>query len=270
MKPRSIILDLFGDYLRYGGSEVKAGDLVTLLGVFGIEEATVRMTLSRLRKERWFTTRRVGRETVYVLSQHMLEVLDEGRERIFAPYDEPWDGTWTVVVPQSEQPDRPTRDRLRRELAWQGFGPLTPSTWMTPRGRRHRLASLTSSFPGVSLTVMEARTAGGEEDTDLARRCWDLPEIDEQYTRFLAAHTGLSAEVGSLDGADALVARTTLISAYRHFPFSDPWLPVELRPGTWHGKEANDLFTSTHRALAEPAGAYVAGVIGRPLDAPLV
>jgi phenylacetic acid degradation operon negative regulatory protein len=269
MKPRSVILDLFGDYLRYGGSEVKAGDLVTLLGVFGIEEATVRMTLSRLRKEGWFTTRRLGRETVYALSDHMLEVLDEGRERIFAPYDEPWDRTWTTIIHQSETPDRLTRDRLRRELSWQGFGQLTPSTWLTPRGRQHRLRSLVESFPSVTFTVMRSQTAAPANDLELIDRCWDLPRIDAQYRGFLTAHGRLAGSTDGMTGAQALVERTTLIAAYRHFPFSDPWLPAELRPEGWPGTEANNLFTSAHRALGPAAEALVTSVIGRPLDTPL-
>ena len=87
-KPRALILDLFGDYLRYAGSEVRLADITELLAVFDIEAATVRVNLSRLRKEGWFTTRRVGRETVYSLTPHMLEILNEGRERIFRRRDE--------------------------------------------------------------------------------------------------------------------------------------------------------------------------------------
>ena len=61
MKPRSIILDLFGDYLRYAGAEIKLGDMTKLLAVFGVEPATVRVSMSRLKKEGWFTTRRQQR-----------------------------------------------------------------------------------------------------------------------------------------------------------------------------------------------------------------
>jgi len=268
MKPRSVILDLFGDYLRYGGCEAKAGDLVALLGVFGVEESTVRMTLSRLRKEGWFTTRRLGRETAYVLSDHMLEVLDEGRERIFASYDEPWDRTWTTLVHQSDTPDRLTRDRLRRELSWQGFGQLTPSTWLTPRRRHHRLRSLAQNFPSVSFTILRSQTESPGSDLELIERCWDLPRINERYRGFLSVHAHLRTTAESLVGAEALVARTALIAAYRHFPFSDPWLPVALRPVGWQGKEANDLFTFAHRALGPAAGAFVTEVTGRVLEAP--
>jgi phenylacetic acid degradation operon negative regulatory protein len=96
--PRSLILDLFGDYLRYVDCEVRMGHLTTLFEAFGIAAATTRVTMSRLRREEWFTSRRMGRETVYTLSPHMFEVLDEGRRRIFAAASSSWDASWTMVI----------------------------------------------------------------------------------------------------------------------------------------------------------------------------
>jgi phenylacetic acid degradation operon negative regulatory protein len=63
--PRSLILDLFGDYLRYADAEVRLSHLTTLPGAFDIASPTVRVTMSRLRREHWFTTHRVGREMIY-------------------------------------------------------------------------------------------------------------------------------------------------------------------------------------------------------------
>ena len=270
MKPRSVILDLFGDYLRYSGSEVKAGDLVALLAAFGIEPATARVTLSRLRKEGWFTTRRNGRETIYMLGAHLLSVLDEGRARIFADYEEEWDGTWTTVIHQSETPDRLTRDRLRRQLSWLGFGQLTTSTWLSPRHGSGHLETLVAEFPDVVFTVMRSQTDDIRADRDLAGRCWDLGRIDDRYREFLSSQLHVADTASSLSGAEALVARTTLIAAYRHFPFVDPWLPLELRPDSWHGSEANELFRSAHRDLGPAACAFVTDVTGQVLDAPPV
>ena len=109
IKPRQLVLDLFGDYLRYV-DEVQAGDIGALLSEFGVEPATSRVTLSRLRQEEWFTTRRAGRETFYRPTARLIDILDEGRERIFAPYPEEWDGAWTTVVFQLPEADRATRD----------------------------------------------------------------------------------------------------------------------------------------------------------------
>jgi phenylacetic acid degradation operon negative regulatory protein len=261
LKPRALILDLFGDYLRYTGSEVKAGDLVRLLGVFGVESATVRVTLSRLRREQWFTTRRVGRETVYVLTDHITAILDEGRARIFADYDEAWDHTWTTVVYQSGL-ERLTRDQLRKRLSWLGFGPLSASTWISPRDRVAAARTLGSEVSDLDTTIMRSSTGDLTEDRALAERCWDLGRINQLYSDFLQSHTGLLDTVADLDGPQALIARTSLIGSYRHFPFLDPWLPAELQPDDWVGARANALFRAAHAALAPRACDFVASVVG--------
>ena len=65
-------------------AEIRLSQLTTLLDAFDVTAPTVRMTMSRLHREGWFVTERVGRETVYRLTPAMLDVLEEGRERIFA------------------------------------------------------------------------------------------------------------------------------------------------------------------------------------------
>lgn len=267
MKPRALILDLFGDYLRYAGAKARASELVTLLGTFGVEPAAVRMTLSRLRREQWFVTHREGREVTYVLSEQMLGVLRGGRERIFADYDEPWDLWWTTVIQHSPWSERLTRDQVRQQLSWLGFGPLSASTWLTPRDRRTQATGLAAEFPDVRFTVMRSTTGDRDVDRGIADRCWDLDRMNRLYGTFLAEN-GHLAESGHLEGAEALRARTGLIASYRHFPYLDPWLPKELRPDGWLGSDANLLFRSVHRDLGPAATAFVSEVIGRPIEAP--
>jgi len=268
MKPRALILDVFGDYLRFVGSEVRAGDLVTLLGVLGVEPPTVRMTLSRLKAEGWFTTTRAGRETLYRLSDTILEVLDEGRQRIFAPYQEDWDGWWTQVVFQMPETDRAIREQLKKRLAWLGFGPLSPSTWITPRAIHHEGLALTPEFPSASIDVLRSRTDDADIDRDLARRCWDLEVLDADYAAFIAGHEDLAAGASLLTGPAALAARTEIVWTYRHFPFRDPSLPRELRPSGWRGAGAHAMFLEIHDALAPAATDYVSSVIRDEIRVP--
>ena len=157
VKPRSVILDLFGDYLRYVDAEVRLSHLTELVGAFDIAPSTVRVTLSRLRREGWFETRREGRETIYVLTPQMLEVLDEGRARIFAPPAETWIGTWTMVIYQMTESERQERNQLRKALAWHGFGPLTTSTWLAPGDRRKEMRSVIDGLTDEQVDVLSAR-----------------------------------------------------------------------------------------------------------------
>jgi len=268
MKPRALILDIFGGYLRYVGSEVKAGDLVVLLGTLGVEPAATRMTLSRLKQEGWFTTRRVGRETIYRLSDHLLDILDEGRARIFAEYEDEWDGWWTQVVFQTPESDRALREQIKKQLAWLGFGMLTPSTWLSPRNAKAEALKLQPEFRAASIDVLASRTDDIEVDRSLVARCWDLAGLDSDYRRFIDDHRHLLALAPTLRGPAALEVRTEIVSTYRHFPFRDPSLPIALRPDGWPGATAHDLFLTVHRSLAAAAVAYVSEVVGVDVEAP--
>ncbi|MDR7083890.1 phenylacetic acid degradation operon negative regulatory protein [Arthrobacter ginsengisoli] len=274
MKPRSIILDLFGDYLRYAGAEIKLGDMTKLLAVFGVEPATVRVSMSRLKKEGWFTTRRQQRETVYELTEKMLHVLTEGRMRIFDRRQEPWPGRWTMVIYQVPETERSLREQLRKDLSWHGFGQLSTSTWVAAHDLLDAAHRLAADYPSATIDVLWCGTGDADADRDLAARCWDLTELAADYERFIASYSPLNdpAANAAKAGSQALSERIQLISDFRRFPFRDPFLPAELRPADWPGDAAFALFKEIHRQLAAPSNAFVADLIGREIlvDSPVV
>jgi phenylacetic acid degradation operon negative regulatory protein len=268
LKPRSLVLDMYGEYLRYLGSEVRMAHLTSLLGEFGVAPATVRVTMSRLRTRGWFTSQREGRETVYRLSQTMLDVLDDGRTRIFAPPARDWSGWWTMVMYQIAEDDRQERNQLRKTLAWHGFGPLGASTWLAPGDRRAEARAFVSEHVGDQVDVLVCRSEGIEHDRSLARRCWELEALARDYSQFTADHAELVDLAPRLRGAEALTARTELISTFRHFPFRDPRLPLELRPTPWPGDRAHELFRHVYETLGPAAREHVGSIIGRDVPAP--
>ncbi|SDL32673.1 transcriptional regulator, PaaX family [Nocardioides sp. YR527] len=270
-KPRSLVLDLFGEYLRFVDEGIQLGHLITLLEAFDIAPPTVRVTMSRLRREGWFTVQRTGRESRYQLTENMLEVLDEGRERIFAAPPNDWSGQWTLVIYQLSESDRHDRDQLRKALAWHGFGPLSTSTWLTPDDRRETARGLLADLDAKQAEVLICSSDGVEHDRSLAQQCWDLASLGEEYDEFVAGHRDLPKKASRLQGAEALAARTHLIARYRHFPFRDPQLPPQLTPDPWSGYAAYQLFHEAHAALGPAARAYVGDVIGHEVtDAEMV
>jgi len=268
MKSRSLILDLFGDYLRYADAEVKLADLTKLLGDFGIEPATVRVNMSRLRKESWFTSRREGRETVYRLNDHILKLLEEGRQRIFERLPDEWIGRWTMVMYHVPESDRAVREQLRKDLAWIGFGPISSSVWLAPRDLFAEVRTLAERNPRARIELLWCGAGDLGIDRQLASRCWDLDRLSVDYQQFLNKYARTGG-VPSQTGRDALVERTNLISDFRRFPFRDPQLPSALRPEGWRGGDAYDHFRRAHSLLAPKANAYVAQVIGRPIRLPI-
>lgn len=266
-KPRALILDLFGDYLRYAGSEVKLADITALLGVFDIEPATVRVNLSRLRKEGWFTTRRIGRETVYSLTPHMLEVLDDGRERIFRRRDEEWGGRWTMAIYQVPESERAVREQLRKQLAWHGFGQLSPSTWLSPHDLMAEVRQIAKENPLAKVDALWCGTGDPLEDRDLAARCWDLVQLGKDYEHFIQTYAALNDEAANaaVAGRTALIERMRIIGDFRRFLFRDPYLPRELQPQDWPSSEAYGLFGAIHRQLGPAATDYVSSILGEPV-----
>lgn len=263
MRPRSIVFDLFGDYLRYRGGETRLRNLVSLLAAFDVGESTTRVVMARLRKEGWFETRTVGRETVYSLTTKSWQMLDKGRSRIFERDTRAWNGQWHMVIYAVPETDRALREELRKELAWLGFGPLATSTWISARDRLTEVAERFGDDARVRLDLLTCRSAGLPNDRAMAARCWDLTELNREYGALLKRYRPVVARSRSnpLDPAGALVMRTKLINDYRRFPFRDPDLPVELLPASWRGLEAHAFVLEAHGLLAEPAEQFVDEVL---------
>src|SRR6266852_4423948 len=226
MKPRAILWDLFGDHLRYiDGGRVPMRALTQLLDVFGVGESTSRVVLSRMRREGWFTTCRDGRQTSYALTSRSVRMLDEGRARIFDRGHDDWDGTWRMVIYAVPEQSRGERDRVRRTLAWHGFGPLAAATWISPHPRLEVVREALADLAATRIDLLESRSLSREADREMALRCWELD------------------------------------ASYRALPFRDPDLPAALLPEGWQGRRAHALFTVAHDALHGPADAFVRDVV---------
>lgn len=259
VKARSLVFDLFGDYLRYRDGAVRLRALVALMAAFDVPEPTVRVVVTRMRNEGWLDSERAGRETSYRLTPSAWQLLDEGRSRIFERAPGPWDGLWHMLMYSVPEIDRSLRERLRKKLAWHGFGPLSASVWVSPHNRTDAVRAEFGGSPGLVVDAFHARSDGATADRDIVERCWDLVALHRDYTDLLGEYKPrLKAyRAGRLRGRDALVERMQLIHDYRMFPFRDPDLPPELLPTDWPGRVAHELFREAHNLLRAPAEAFV-------------
>lgn len=261
---RAYIFDLLGDYARVGGGEIKLKSLVALGEELGISPATMRVTTARMRDEGWLTVRRDGREAIYAMTRKTMHLLEEGRRRIFRPEPQPWSGTWSMVIYTVPESDRATREKLRRDLAWLGFGSLAPATWVSPHPALDAVADVAAALPNARLELMTMRSADVAADRSIAARCWDLASLNAEYEGFIR---NLRLDLpryraGLLDGAEALRERIGLVHTYRHFPFRDPSLPAALQPAGWLGEQARILFNEAHDLLLPRSQEHYEMVIG--------
>ncbi|GAA0991015.1 phenylacetic acid degradation operon negative regulatory protein PaaX [Subtercola frigoramans] len=260
-----MVFTLFGDYLRYiGHGEAKLGALSELLGLFDVDAGTTRVVMTRLKKDGWFDTRRDGRETSYLLSEKGWRLMNEGRARIFVHPDVKWSGEWAMVSYRFPDSERAAREAVRKQLSWLGFGQLTPSIWMSPHDRIAAAEALFEGAPTNSADMFYSRGRSLEQDRDIARRCWDLDALNEDYRAFIAEFCGPTEPEPT--GVDALIQRVRIAGAYRLFPFRDPDLPIELLPADWRGHQAHEEFTRVYAGLTDEAESALERITGVEMD----
>src|SRR6202034_2113147 len=137
LRAGSLIVTVFGDSLRPRGGALALGSLIELAAPFGLNERLVRTAAARLAQDGWLAARRVGKRSEYRLTEDGREQIAEGTARIYGESGANWSGRWTLVVVPSLPAAQ--RQRLRRELAWQGYGELSNGVFAHPEGRARRV-----------------------------------------------------------------------------------------------------------------------------------
>ncbi|MFC8182097.1 PaaX family transcriptional regulator C-terminal domain-containing protein [Rhodococcus sp. NPDC057297] len=263
MRPRALVFDLYGEYFRYTGGAAKLGTLTELMAVFGVESATVRVVMARLRKEGWFDSTKSGREVSYLLNEKSWRLLDDGRARIFERHFDEWDRSWTQALVDEDGLDREQRKRIETALNWYGFGAYGSATWFSPHDREKRLREMLSGEDELRIQFLRSHSSGLTSDRSIAERCWDLAELGVEYQSFIEEfQPRLAGFRRGLAGEDALVERMKLVQSYRRYPFRDPDLPDALLPPGWRGRVAHEVFTECHDELRPSAEEFVLRTAG--------
>lgn len=269
MKARSMLFDIFGDYVYPNGGQVWIGTLIKLAELLGVSEQAVRSAVTRMVTEGWLERRDAERRGWYALARKGLDLIEEGRARIFRSQPGQWDGKWcflTYSVPESE---RELRDRLRKELTWMGFGALSSGVYVSPWDLRDWVASLVARYQlDGRVHVFHGDYAWPGDVRELISRCWDLDGLNREYEAFVHRYGPLlqrdrrRIEEGSIDNQECFVSRFLLIYQYRKFPFRDPSLPRELLPSGWMGLQAAEIFNEYHDLLSAGATAFYRELCG--------
>jgi len=264
LRPQSAMLTLYGDYVLHRGGEIGIGSLIKLLGNFGLSEQAIRSAVSRMCRAGLLEARREGRKSYYSLTESGHDLLTKGTRRIFERKNSNWDGSWNIVVYSIPEQRRRARDRLRLELSWMGYGPLSEATWISPYDLTKEVEELANRL-GVKecVQIFQAKHQGFTDPRKIVSRCWDLNKIHERYARFIAKyHPKLEHHLErlrageSIEPSECFVERFNLIHEYRKLPFFDPDLPKELLPEDWLRPQAAALFHEYHDLLADKANEY--------------
>jgi phenylacetic acid degradation operon negative regulatory protein len=263
-RPQSIILTLYGDYVRHRGGEIGVGSLIKLLGNFGLSEQAIRSAVSRMCRSGLLKVRRVDQKSYYSLTEEGRDLVTKGAQRIFQRKNNHWDGAWSIVTYSIPEQRREARDRLRLELGWMGYGALSGATWISPYDLSKEVTALVKKLQVKEcVQIFRAEHQGFISPKRIVSQCWDLDRIHNRYASFVAKYRAKlenhlkRLEAGELiEPSECFVERFNLIHEYRRFPFFDPDLPTELLPGSWLRPEAAALFREYHDLLANKANEY--------------
>lgn len=250
---RAALFDLYGDHLRSRGGRASVAALVRLLAPLDIAAPAVRTAVSRMVRQGWLVPARLPQGPGYEVTPKCVRRLDETASRIYRVGTITWTGRWHVLVVEPVR-ERPRRDRLKADLAFLGYAPLSETTWIGPRP---------SPELGPLLAAEDVRADRFDAMLDgdpraLVARTWDLDGIGAAYEKWLAQAVDL-IDALPRDAADDQVfaTRSRLLHGWRNFLFRDPGLPADLLPPDWPGEKARAYFEQEAARLLPRAAAFV-------------
>lgn len=258
---RSMLLTVLGELVLPTGKPAWTSALLHVLAGLDIEEKSARQAIARTATDGWITSVRDGRRVRWELAAPGRALLTEGAERIYnagAPQP-PWDGSWLVVMASVPESQRKLRHQLQTRLAWAGLGNPVSGLWVSPhpeRGPEVRRIIADLGLENGALSFIGPFGAIGSE-ADLVARAWNLRDVAEHYTDFIADFV----DARPAPGDETVYAAVRLVHSWRRFPFLDPALPAQLLPPDWIGHQARALFTERHQAWTPPARARWAELI---------
>ena len=264
LRSGSLITTVFGDSIAPRGGNVWLGSLIEVMSHFGISERLVRTSVFRLARDGWLQSEQVGRRSYYSLTADGRTRFDQATHRIYGSPTSNWDGQWCLLLLSGL--DTISKDAVRKECGWLGFGSLSASVLAHPAPDLHDLdVALRHLGIANELVVLSGQTIRNEAGMrTLAHESWNLTDLNERYSAFVKMFRPIMSALRidpEVAEKTAFVARTLLIQEYRKIMLRDPLLPTELLPGDWQGAAAYQLCSNLYRILFARADAYLSGAM---------
>ena len=231
-----------------------------MVAPFDTAHRAVRPSVFRLASDQWFDIERIGRRSYYGLSTDGWQRVQHAGKRIYEVSSAPWDGYWTLVFIDAKW-RLSARQKLRRELLWDGFGQLAPNIFAHPRADQQSLSEIIEACQAEThVTLLKAsslETYSRKPLIELMQQTFGLAHIDAAWREFIKRFSSLTTVALTLSPAEAFYVRTLLIHEYRRILLRDPNLPDELLPPAWSGLEARMLCQALYRDVKQASEAYL-------------
>lgn len=246
-RANSLIITIYGDFIAPHGGTVWLGSFIRLVQPLGLNERMVRTSVYRLSQEKWLVSEQLGRKSFYSLTTSGRRRFEHAYRRIyFAPQDV-WAGEWQLVMIPASLTGA-SRDSLRKDLAWAGYGTLASGILAHPSGDTDALLDILQETGAhdkvVAMKATNISSLSSKPLQELVHECWNLDALSAKYLDFIelfrpVLRTMRSAH--SLDPEQCFLVQTLLMHAFRRALLNDPQLPSQLLPANWSGGVARQL-----------------------------
>ncbi|MDH6284694.1 PaaX family transcriptional regulator [Prescottella agglutinans] len=261
---RSVLVTVLGELVEPYGQPIRTAALLYVLQGLGFGEHAARQALARTRSSGLIAAERVGRETLWHLTDKAHSLFTKGDVRVFSTDVDvtQWDGRWLVINVPVPESHRSSRKKLYAALRWAGFGNPAPGVWVTPHVDRAEEVATTIEALGLAdntITFIGPLGQPGMTESELVQRSWNLDEAEEAYDALLERF----AVQEFAPGDELLFAHLELADSLRRMPYMDPRLPEVLLPN-WAGlrsaKRLRDL-RAEWTPMAHARWRQIAGLI---------
>lgn len=222
----SLVITIFGDSVQYRGGRISNVRLQALLGRIGVEPGTIRTALSRLGRDGWVTSERVGRNSFYQLTAQGQAHFPDATSRIYAAPQATPVTHWTLAV----------------ETVQNGL-PVAPGVVLRP------------ADPEADATADCAVTG----DLSVLSASMRDKLLSTTHRSALAA---LLADIDALPDTpltplDAAAARTLLIHRWRRIVLRHPEPPAALLPPEFQDRDPRAEVAKAYAALFTAAETWL-------------
>lgn len=260
LRTKSLLMTIYGDFIEPHGGNIWLGSLIKLVAPLGTNDRLVRTSIFRLAKEEWLEAEQVGRRSYYSLTESGRRQFENADRRIYSTPNHTWDGEWRLVFTSVSKIDNELKERVKRELLWQGFGAVTSDVFAHPVAPippiRDMIIDLGLEKKVVVMRAKSIEDAVNPATSDLVNKCFKLQTIETQYKQFIDNFKPLLSlldEPLEAHPEHCFLIRTLLIHDYRRILLKDPLLPAELLPHDWAGFEAHNLCQQVYKRIHQPA-----------------
>lgn len=252
---------------------IRAGEVYDVAEACGQTPEQVRSCLRRLVAEGAFTRDGSGRSACYSPTEAGAAAISRDlarlrRSHLQDAHGRGWDGRWRMVAFAVPEARRGARDGFRDRLLALGGAAVQGGLYVSPHPWEDEVREEAARL-GIDghLTLAETDRldiAGERDPRQIAAALWPLERVAEGYRRFVAAHERVPSRLddlrrrhGRLPDTDFLPLALAMAVAYSEVAAHDPYLPPELLPRPWPGREAREILVRSRRlalVLREDAG----------------